>query len=242
MEAGTSVDELVASMDESNVEKCVITPPSYVYDFDSVDEECSVVSDVRDHSPDRFGGALMLENTREATRRFVTSVEEYGFVAGRIMPSMVGDSGVPPTDRGFYPIYHEAEKRDIPITINAGIPGPVRPAKTQRPLHLDEICLEFPDLSIVATHMGDPWTDELVALCNKHPNLHMMTSAWKPEYYPEDVIEYLNSSRGIDDVMYASDWPLLDWTDTLPQVSDLELSEEATRKFLYDNANRVFDI
>lgn len=242
MEEGTPVDEMVARMDDHRVEKCLITPPSYVYEFESVHEECSTVASLREQHPDRFAGALMLENTTESLEKFVTSVEDYGFVAGRITSSMVTDSGVPPTDEGFYPLYREAEKRGIPITINTGIPGPMRPAKTQRPLHLDQVCLDFPDLQVVATHMGDPWTGELVSLCNKHPNLTMMTSAWLPKYYPQEVLDYLESSRGREDVLFASDWPLLSWEEVVDQVYDLGLSEETLQRFLYENADDVFDV
>jgi hypothetical protein len=43
------------------------------------------------------------------------------------------------------------------------------PSEPGRPIpYLDEIALTFPDLTIVAGHIGYPWTDEMIALAWKY--------------------------------------------------------------------------
>jgi predicted TIM-barrel fold metal-dependent hydrolase len=44
--------------------------------------------------------------------------------------------------------------------------------------------LEFPELTIVGGHIGDPWTDEAIALATKHERLCTDTSAYTPARYP----------------------------------------------------------
>jgi hypothetical protein len=94
-------------MDEHDVEKCLITPSSCIYDFGSVEEECGAIAELTEHYHDRFAGGLMLENTRDSGDMVVMSVEDYELIAGR-MPAMVCDKGTPPKDETFYPHYHEA--------------------------------------------------------------------------------------------------------------------------------------
>jgi uncharacterized protein len=46
------------------------------------------------------------------------------------------------------------------------------PSETGRPVpYLDEVALTFPDLRIVAGHIGYPWTDEMIGVAWKHENV-----------------------------------------------------------------------
>ncbi len=51
------------------------------------------------------------------------------------------------------------------------------PSEVGRPIYLDQVALDFPELAIVAGHIGYPWTDEAVAVATKHPNVYIDTSA-----------------------------------------------------------------
>ena len=108
-------------------------------------------------------------------------VEDYSFKAIRVVPQVIE---LPPDYRDYYPAYSAAVDLDVPITVNVGMPGPLRPAEVQRPLSLDRVCLDFPELVVVATHMGHPWHEELLSMMVRHQNLYLMTSAWAPRYSP----------------------------------------------------------
>jgi predicted TIM-barrel fold metal-dependent hydrolase len=143
----------------------------------------------------------------------------------RVMPAVPGI----PIDHPFmWPIYAKCVEHNVPITINVGVPGPMRPAKLQQPMLLDEILLAFPDLSIVATHVGHPWHLEMVALMQKHPNLSLMTSGWAPKYVPQEVITFLNT-RGKRQVMWASDFPLLSVERTVKEGLELPFKDDEVR-------------
>ena len=47
---------------------------------------------------------------------------------------------------------------DIPICINGGIVGPRMPSWPQHVEHFDEVLYDFPELTMVMMHGGEPWT------------------------------------------------------------------------------------
>src|SRR5205085_2954928 len=50
--------------------------------------------------------------------------------------------------------------------------------------YIDEIALKFPTLKIICGHIGFPWTQEMIGVAWKHPNVFIDTSAYLPKYYP----------------------------------------------------------
>ena len=88
---------------------------------------------------------------------------------------------LPPTDRRYYPLYAECIELDIPFCTQVGHTGPLAPSETGRPTpYIDQIAIEFPELRIVAGHIGYPWTQEMVAVATKHENVYIDTSAYTP--------------------------------------------------------------
>ena len=55
----------------------------------------------------------------------------------------------PPTDAVYYPLYTKCCELDLPLCMNTGIPGPPLPAEAQNPIHLDRVCIRFPELKLV---------------------------------------------------------------------------------------------
>ena len=85
-------------------------------------------------------------------------------------------TGIAIDDKLAYPLYTAACDEGAVVTINVGVPGPMKPAKLQRTILVDEVALAFPDLKIVMTHLGDPWISETVSMLVKHPNVFAMTA------------------------------------------------------------------
>ena len=75
----------------------------------------------------------------------------------------------------MYPIYAKCVELDIPICINGGIVGPRMPSWPQHVERFDEVCYDFPELTIVMMHGAEPWTELAVKLMLKWPGLHYMT-------------------------------------------------------------------
>lgn len=167
--------------------------------------------------------------------------DEHGFVGVHITPS---PWGMPPNHKWFYPVYAKCAELGMAVFVHVGAPGPLWPMAHHDPAHLDEVALAFPELVIVAHHIGDPWTDMSVRLAARHPHFYICTSAWSPKRYPPALMEFVAGSwhgtLGSDKVLFASDHPLLDIGRATNDARALPLSTDQLDSVLHDNACRLF--
>ncbi len=143
----------------------------------------------------------------------------------------------------MYPFYALCVELDIPILLNVGVPGPRIPLATQKVEHLDEVCWFFPELKIIMRHGAEPWEELAIKLMIKYPNLYYSTSAFAPRFYPKAIIDYANTSRGADKIIYAGYFPMgLSLDRIFKDLEQVPFKEEVWVKFLRDNAARVFKL
>ena len=165
---------------------------------------------------------------------------DHGVVGVHLTPA---PWGMPPSHRWFWPLFAACVDLGLAVFVHVGMPGPLWPADHHDPRHLDEIALAFPDLVIVAHHVGDPWTETAVRLAARHPNLYLCTSAWAPSRYPQPLLDFLRGGwhgvRGADKVLFATDFPLLDIDRATAAARALDLDDDRARAFLHDNAARL---
>lgn len=146
------------------------------------------------------------------------------------------------SDKQFYPIYAKCCELDIPIGLNAGVPGPRVPMHCQHVEHLDEVCYHFPELKIITYHGCEPWEDLAVKLMLKWPGLHYCTSAFAPKHYPEAIVKYANT-RGADKILYAGYFPMgLSLERIMTEMKDVPFRDHVWPKFLHENAERVLKL
>ena len=197
---------------------------------------------LREH-PDRFRGQVSVDPNRitDAVGQIRAAHAELGIVAASSFPAGCNPQ-VPISDRRYYPVFQTCIDLDIPMIINAGIPGPRVPGACQDVMHFDQVCYDFPDLKIVMCHGAEPWEDLAVKLMLKWPGLHYMTSAFAPKYYPKAIIDFANT-RGADQVMYAGYYPAgLSLRRIFEELPHVPLRDHVWPKFLQGNASRLFDI
>jgi uncharacterized protein len=172
-----------------------------------------------------------------AVRELRRAVSELGFVALRVVPWLWQ---LPPTDRLYYPLYSACVDLEIPFCTQVGHTGPLRPSETGRPIpYIDQVALDFPELTIVCGHIGYPWTAEMIAVADKHPNVYIDTSAYTARRYPPELVDYLRG-RGRTKVLFGTNYPMITPAQALAHLTDLQLDEESTELFLSGNARRVF--
>jgi predicted TIM-barrel fold metal-dependent hydrolase len=134
---------------------------------------------------------------------------------------------------------------DIPVQLQVGQSlvydrrAPKR--SVGRPITLDAVACDFPELKIVGIHVGIPWTDEMVAMAWKHPNVYIGSDAHSPKYWPESFVRYIDS-YGQDKVMFGTDFPVLQFERTREEVEALGFRPGPKRKFLRDNALRLYKL
>ncbi|GAB4586366.1 amidohydrolase family protein [Nocardia sp. IFM 10818] len=174
-----------------------------------------------------------------AVRELRRAVTELGMRALRIVPWLWG---LPPNDRRYYPLYAECVELGIPFCTQVGHTGPLRTSETGRPIpYLDDVALDFPELTIVGGHIGYPWTTEMIALATKYPNVHIDTSAYTVRRYPPELIAYMKT-HGRRKVLFGTNFPMITPDRALKGIDELGLDDEARELFLSGNARRVFGL
>lgn len=197
-----------------------------------------VAAIVREHSGKLRGLASVdLYRPMAAVRELRRCVRELGFCGLRIVPWLWG---LPPDDRRYYPLYAECIELDVPFCLQVGHTGPLLTSEPGRPIpYLENVALEFPELRIVAGHIGAPWTQEIISLATKCANVYIDTSAYKAKRFPSDFVEFMRG-RGAKKVMFGSNYPMLTPSACMEGFESLGLSPEATELYLHGNARKVF--
>jgi predicted TIM-barrel fold metal-dependent hydrolase len=114
------------------------------------------------------------------------------------------------------------------------------PSEPGRPIpYLDQVAIDFPELVIVGGHIGYPWTEEMIAVATKHPNVYIDTSAYTVVRYPRALVDYLRT-HGRNKVLFGTNWPMIAPAQALEGLAGLGLDEATAAAFLRDNALRVF--
>ena len=238
LETGLTAAQIVEAMDRAGIQTLMLSawqrPGQVVFSNDLIGEMVT-------EFPDRFVGvaSVNLEKPVEAVRELDRAVNQLGFKALRVIPWLWK---LPPNDKLYFPLYVKCIELDIPFCTQVGHTGPLMPSETGRPVpYLDEVALVFPELKIVAGHIGHPWTDEMIGVAWKHENVYIDTSAYLPRYYPPQLLHYIKT-YGQDKVLFGTNFPMLSLEKCVQQVNELGLADDVKAKFLFQNAQRVFKL
>jgi predicted TIM-barrel fold metal-dependent hydrolase len=232
--ASPSLEELLDDMDAHGVEK-VIMPVG-------VNAASGRPFDFVEARPDRFAlgvGGFDLLRPMNTVRSLEAFVKNHPVVYASAGPSFWGDGMYPPTDAVYFPLYVKCCELELPLCMNAGIPGPPLPAEPQNPIYYDRVLYRFPELKLCMIHGAEPWWDIAIRLLIKYPNARLMTSAWSPKYLPESLLHFMRT-RGKERVIFASDYPVLSFERTLKEAAALDLPDEVLGNWLYNNAYDFF--
>ena len=230
---GDPLKLVVQQMDEHGIERAMIGI--------DVDDEPAIRA--LKEFPDRFFASYEVNpnNGMDEVRKLTALYEHFGIKAATSFPAGCNPQ-VPINDKKFYPLYAKCVELEIPIFLNAGVPGPRVPMHCQHVEHLDEVCWFFPDLKVVTFHGCEPWEDLAVKLMLKWPNLYYSTSAFAPKYYPEEIVQYANS-RGADKILYAGYFPMgLSLERIMTDMPQVPFRDHVWPKFLRDNARKLLKL
>lgn len=231
------VQATLDAMDRGKVDRALISAwvgPRNV--MISNDEVAGVVA----QAPGRLVGVGSVDIARPmaAVREVRRCVQELGFKAIRVLPWLWE---LPPTDRRFYPVYTACAELGVPFCTQIGHTGPLMPSEVGRPIYLDQVALDFPELVIVGGHIGYPWTDEAVAVATKHENVFIDTSAYTVKRYPPALVDFMRA-HGRRKVLFGTNYPMILPEKALEGLDSLGLDAEAQALFLGGNAARVFKL
>jgi hypothetical protein len=154
-----------------------------------------------------------------------------------------------PNDRMAYPLYEVIAEAGLPALfhtghsgIGSGLPGGggIR-LKYSQPIHVDDVAVDFPDLTIVLAHPSFPWTDEAISIAMHKPQVFIDLSGWSPKYFPPQLVQYANTVLKRQ-VLFGSDYPMITPDRWLADFEQAGFRDEVRPLVLKENAARLLGL
>jgi len=243
---GIPVSQCLRKMDRAGIERSLLIAVragdlnvrgSFELPIDRVAAVCA-------RWPDRFSGLAGVDPFRgmKGLADLTYAVKECGFVGAHLYPHWFG---LAPDHAKYYPYYAKCAELGVPIMMQVGhnlvYTRERRLPSVGRPITLDQVAIDFPELTLIGIHIGVPWTDEMISMCWKHPNVYTAGDAYAPRHWPASYVHYLNT-YGRDKVLFGTDWPVIDPERAVREVKELGLRPESERALMRDNALRIFKL
>ena len=206
------------------------------------------VAAMRDRHPDVYIGAwgaidpFKADALDEAAR----AAREDGLVGFHFHPIMGRYRVDAPELR---PLFDTIAQLGLPVMIDvgttgmgAGLPGGLGSRiDDAHPLAVDHLAAEFPTLTIIASHPGWPWIDEMTAVALHKGNVFWELSGWAPKYFSPQLKVDIRS-RLQDKIMFGSDHPSIPFERVLREWDELGYDDEVMNKVFHGNAERVLGL
>ena len=199
--------------------------------------------------PDRFLGLARISCLQgmRGVRELEHRVRQEGFHALGV--SALVDC-LPASDRRYYPLYAKAAELGIPVRIYSSMNYATdRPYDLGHPRHLDQVAMDFPELTLIGGLGGWPWVNEMVALVRRHPNLHVDTSAHRAKYLGQpgsgwEMLMQFGNTLIQDKVLIGISAGLVGqpYETLIQEYLNLPLKDNVKEKWLYRNAARLFGL
>lgn len=196
------------------------------------------------HSPERlipFGG-VDPRGRRPAEQ--VERLRELGVRAIKLHPphQEIAANAYREGQSGLAEIYGRAEELGLPVMVHTGtsvFPG-ARNVYAD-PLPLDDVGVDFPELTVILAHLGRPlFADASFFLLRRHSHFYGDVSGIPPR----GLLRYFPRLPEVaDKLLWGTDWPgpmVPGMRENLEDFLALDLDDQVRRKVLQDNADRLF--
>ena len=248
-----SVEQLLERMDQYAIAQSLIPARRYGQEWGLPYE---ALRDYVAQAPSRLfaTAGICPQSKREGLRRFEEAVTDFGFIGAHCYTSW---SGVPIDHRLWYPYFAKAEELQVPFQIEI-MGGKTRPSGG-RPSHLDQVADDFPDLKIIATHVGYPWERELIGTVEFRQNVYIGYDGVQPRLWCDDLVRhakdqgyagYAMTARGFatdgllpsDRIVFGSNYLSMNLDTAYEEVDAHGFSPELKRKLYTTNARRLYEL
>lgn len=156
-----------------------------------------------------------------------------------------------PYDERYQKVYDTCVEFDIPVMLHTGDTYSEKAKlKYARPLNLDEVAVDNPELKIIMCHLGNPWIQDAQEVIYKNKNVYADISGlvvgdfdhYFEKMMRDKVAELINYAGEPRYLLYGTDWPIATMDSYLNFVAKLKLKAEFRDMFMYKNAKKLFKI
>ena len=242
-------EKLIQSMDEAGVDFTIIcaidNADSEVFTPELVEWQNRTVGDVARKHPDRVMALAGVDPRREhAPDLLRQAFEEFG-VRGL---KYHADYGYNPVGPESYRLLEIAQSNNgLLLTHTSPLAPPARPRYAEASL-LGDIGVDFPDLKVIAAHMGmadwRPWA----ALAAQQPNLYGDLAMWdmyalgRYELFCRELRDLIDFV-GVEKVLFATDNPIAEVVRTTREwialIKDLPSKAPSGIRFTEEEVNAI---
>lgn len=245
---GRSEDDVVADLRSAGLQAVLVA-----FDIEHLTgaKPCSnpSVAAMRDRHRDLFvgfWGAVDPLKGDAAIEEAERSAKEDGVLGFHFHPIM-GHFRV--DDVALRPLFESIRDLQLPVMIDvgttgmgAGLPGGLgSKISDAHPMAIDNLAADLPELTIIASHPGYPWVDEMTAVALHKANVFWELSGWAPRYFPPSLKVDIRA-RLKDKVMFGTDHPSIPLDRLLREWEELEYDESVMHKVFHENAERVLGL
>ena len=237
--ARLSMELCLKEMDASGITLGVMTG-RYSEVFGNV--SCASMRSIMEAYPGRFTGFAGVDplNSQEAFRIIEDEVLNGPFAGINVEPLTAHKTPLFADDRRIYPLYERAQECHIPILLmTGGIPNV--PIDYTHPRHVENVAIDFPNLTIVTPHGCWPHSRELVRVCLLRENVYL-----SPDIYSMGLpgyTDYIEAAKTFlqDRFLYGSAYPTLPMEGCVNFFRKLGIEESILKKLFWENAQRVLN-
>ena len=208
-----------------------------------------LIADMVKKHPDVFIGFAGVDPWKgeAAVRELERSIKELGLHGvGELHPIC---SKFYPDNQKFYPLYEKCVELGVHVAFHTGTTGVGSGTPGgggyridySRPIYIDNLAADFPELKIICCHPGFPWLEELLAIVVHKANVYMDISGWHPRFLSDHFIQRLNRDLQ-DKVMFGTDYPWITPDKWLAGFEKVQVNEDVRQKILKDNAIRILNL
>jgi predicted TIM-barrel fold metal-dependent hydrolase len=207
-----SIEDIVRDMDEAHVDKAVIlgqdTRSVERKEFRNYTLPNEELRKIVNKYPERFVAFGAVDPRKEdALEKLETLERDLEFCGIKMHCDALG---IYPNDKELlYPIYEKCSELGLVILHHTGTTGlGYCKIKYGRPVDIDEVAQDFPDLKIICAHFGWPWMEECFAVAVRNPNVYVDISGWLARYFPPLLITYINGPLRTK-MLFGTDYPMI---------------------------------
>jgi uncharacterized protein len=232
-----SGDKLIENMNGANIDKTCIFTIDYEIPCGkpdvSIDEQNEKIANAAKKHEGRLIPFYNIDpRQKHAKKRFEKALKKDGMKGLKLHPT----TGFFPYDKCCYPLYELCLEYNVPVIFHSGPMIPPLKSRFSRPINMDDVATDFPDLKIILARIGSYFWEETLAIATVKPNIYVDFSVWqskfltKPKFFYQ-VLRDTIDTMGPDRVFWGSDGPFFEpilsndkWIDAVlnpdPEKSD----------------------
>jgi len=255
-----SGEKAIQFMDDAGIDKSTLLATDWGFGLGepevSIEDQNKICAQIAKRYPDRLIPFAGIDPRRKnAIELLKRCIEEWDMKGLKFHP----DVGFFPDDKSLYPFYEKVSEFKIPILSHTGPMFGCLKSKYTQPVYLDGILADFPEINIIAAHLGFCWWPEVATIASVKLNLYGCLTGWQLDAQ-QDYTKFCHTLRtimnkmGPERILFGTDGPFAspsfttkDWIDAikaLPEKSPegITFTHEEVAGILGGNAQKLLDL